>query len=307
MHKRVIGIFVLLFLPFFALPIGNMLAASLDISAQVNAPLPPNGELPIVQTPGDNTTQTVQNIFITGQCIVIDPTLIVVLLRDNQTIGTGPCLQDGTFRILVGLVKGVNIIYPKFMTITGQSSGFGQPLRLTLDIPDQPSDTPLKQDGATKNPATPQSEGLKLIFNYDFVSYSDTTPTQVEYQVLGGYKPYVVTINWGDGTQTTAKISSNDAQTAKHQYDTVLPPAAVIVTAVDATGQKVIQSRALFSFKKGVYIPAAAPTSTTSPLFTTPQKIWIGVGSFSILALFLNRIGTASILSRLNLSKKKFR
>lgn len=287
MHKRVLGIMSLLFLLSVFVPIGTSLAESLDVSAQVHAPLPPTGETPIVQAPGDNSTVEVQNVFITGQCYIIDPSLIVVLLRDNQTIGTGPCLPDGTFRILVGLVKGANVIIPKYVTITGQSSGFGLPITLTY-FQAVTSIEPTPQNSTT----IPVAEALKIALHYDFVTYNDTSPTEITYTVSGGNKPYLVTINWGDGTQTTAKVSNNDPQTSKHQYDSVLPPSALTITAVDSTGQKAVQSRGLVSFKKGLYVPAAAPLKDEG-IFgaSTAKKIWAGVASISILALLINHFG----------------
>ncbi len=274
MHKRVIGVLVLFFVLIVALPMGQILAESLDVSASVNATLPPNGEVPMIETPDDNSTQTLQNVFITGKCIVFDPTLIVVLLRGGQTIGTGPCLPDGTFRILVGLDKGKNIIVPMYMTITGLTSSFG---KLVTIIYDQP---------ANITPATgAQScvdEGLNILLDYDFITYSDTTLSQILYTVKQGCEPYIVTINWGDGTQTTSKVTNNDAQTATHQYDTVLPPSALTITAVDSNGIKAVQSRALLSFKKGLYIPAAPVKVGT---MGTAQKVWLGMAALSILIL----------------------
>lgn len=292
MHKRVLGVIVLVFLLSMAVPIGRSLAESLDVSTQVHAPLPPTGEVPVVQAPGDNSTLEVQNIFITGQCYIIDPSLIVVLLRDNQTIGTGPCLPDGTFRILVGLVKGVNIIIPKYVTITGQSSGYGSPITLTFDQSGSVTEEPQSA------PPEAQADGLEITLNYDFITYNDTSPTEITYRVKGGNKPYIVTINWGDGTQTTAKITNSEPQSSKHQYDSILPPAALTVTAVDSTGQKVVQSRGLVSFKKGLYIPAAEPVNKSGlTSMSTAQKVWTGVAGTSVVLLLINHFGYTQFLS----------
>jgi hypothetical protein len=289
MHKRVIGVVALLLLFSMAIPISQTFAESLDVSAQVNASLPPGGETPVVQAPGNNSTVDVQNVFITGQCYIIDPTLIVVLLRDNQVIGTGPCLPDGTFRILVGLVRGVNIIVPKYVTITGQSGGYGQPITLLYN---QSEITTAPQ---TQQSPDGQSSRLKITLNYDFITYNDTSPTQITYTVTGGKGPYIVTINWGDGTQTTAKITSNEPQSSKHQYDRVLPPASLTITVVDSADEKVVQSRGLVSFKKGLYVPAVTTTDKPSGI-STVQKIWLCVAIISVVLLLMRHFGYLAFL-----------
>lgn len=298
MHKRVFGVILLLLIFLTALPVGQIVAESLNVSASVNASLPPNEEVPIVVTPNNNSSQTLQNIFITGTCAVIEPPLIVVLLRDNQIIGTGPCLADGTFKILVGLVKGKNIIIPKFVTITGQSSGFGQQLILFYD---QPVTT-----AAVPTVSQPCIGSFMLAFDYDFITYNDTTLTDVTYKIVDGCGPYTVTINWGDGTQTTSKVTSNDPQTSRHQYVRVLPPSALTITVVDANGQKAVQSRALISFKKGVYVSSAQPVQKSGLYtLTTAQKIWAVVAVVSVLLLVANHFGLVHLWNNAHTAPQK--
>ena len=263
----------------------NVHAATYDVTAQVNAPMPPT--VPVVVTPDDNSTQVVPNIFVTGQCTIVVPSLIVVLVRDNITIGSGPCLPNGTFSILVGLVLGTNVIYPKFVNITGQVSSFGAPLTLLYNPPqttrpNNPNTTPTPQDAAS----------LQVIFNYDFVTYDIDVPTQLQYSVAGGTKPYTVIINWADGTQITQKVTDSAPQTIKHQYRKILPPSSMTLSVLDSRGQKVVQSRALVSFRKGVYVPAASPISNNESSISTTTFIWIALALVAAMVLYGHYFGT---------------
>lgn len=248
-------------------------ADSYDVTASVLAPLPPT--LPIVTGPENNSVQQNDSVFISGTCTVVVPNLIVVLLRNDEVIGSGNCLPDGTFRILVGLVLGTNVIYSKFVTITGQSGGLGAPITLIYG-----SGT----GGSTAEPQDTSGEGLELLFETDFVQYNDDTPTSITFIIKGGKGPYTATINWGDDTQEVVTYQTNGTKTEAHRYRQILPSSVVTVQVADATGNKDSESRALVSFEKGVYVPPAVPQPTNS---TISAKIVYLVGAGSLTGVLL--------------------
>jgi hypothetical protein len=104
----------------------RVFAASYDVTAKVSAPMPT--QLPVIASPNTNSEQQLPSVFVTGVCEVVVPQVVVLLVRGGETIGSGNCLPDGTFSILVGLVLGQNIIYPQYITITDDKSTLGAPI-----------------------------------------------------------------------------------------------------------------------------------------------------------------------------------
>ncbi len=235
----------------------RVFAASYDVTAKVPAPMP--AALPVIASPESNSVQQLPSMFVTGVCEVIVPQVVVLLVRAGETIGSGNCTPDGTFSILVGLVLGENIIYPQYVTITDDKSTLGAPISILYAPPVQPVAQPA-------SPATPAQEnsvattGLKIVFDYDFVTYSDLTKTKISYRVDGGTPPYDVVISWGDDTQTKRTMKNAGEQIIEHAYKDILPSKAqVAISVTDAKGQRAVQTRALVSFRGSIYTPPAAP------------------------------------------------
>lgn len=223
-------------------------AESYDVTATVHAPMPE--VIPVITNPVD-LVQESSRVFISGTCAIVDPPLIVLLIRDNVVIGSGPCLPDGSFKIYVGLVNGKNVIYPKFINITGLFGELGVPITIEY----YPISTSYQEESGS-------GEALTIVFDYDFVEYNDTDLTEVVYAITGGKPPYKVTVSWGDDTLNKYLIESPGEQSIQHQYESVLPPSQLTIQVTDSVGQKTSQSRALISFKKGVFIPATIKTES---------------------------------------------
>ncbi len=251
-------------------------ADSYNVTAVVHAPLP--ADLPIVSGP-TNTNQENSGVYVSGTCTVIVPTIIVVLVRDSQTIGSGNCSADGKFSIFVGLVLGTNTIYPKFLTVTGLSSGYGVPISITYEL----KKLPAKEQPKSNEADTPNGEALVVNFDYDFVSYDNHALTKLKYTVQGGKAPYDVVISWGDNSQKKYQAKASGEQNIEHKYKKILPPSQITIQVTDARGIKTIQSRALVSFRGGAYIPPAPPVQDDQRNWL---PVWfIGVGSFSAILL----------------------
>jgi hypothetical protein len=262
----------------------RVFAASYDVTAKVSAPMPT--QLPVIASPNTNSEQQLPSVFVTGVCEVVIPQVVVLLVRGGETIGSGNCLPNGTFSILVGLVLGQNIIYPQYITITDDKSTLGAPIIVVYAPPVQPTSP------KTNEEAPAQTEGLRLTFAYDFVTYSDLQKTKITYGIQGGTAPYEVVISWGDDTQTTRTITAAGEQVIEHAYKQLLPPEAKLTIRVtDAKQQSVVQTRALVSFRGGVYTPPAAPV-------LQEDKNWLLVWFVGVLCfgaiLHLRHLGHAA-------------
>lgn len=252
------------------LPAGSALADSYDVSAKVPAPLP--ADLPVITTPDNNSVQDKQQVPITGTCIIIDPQLIVVLERDGATIGSGVCRSDGTFSITIDLVLGRNIIRVKFMTITGESGGYGAPISLLY----APASVAVeKNQPVAKNeiPAKSSLGPLVLTLDYDFVTYSTSQNTPIKITVSGGVPPYRIFIAWGDSSSTREDLSNPGSFIVNHLYRSVPDQAMKLLVKVQDTAGTITQGeRALVSFEKLSGEPPSQPTTTRSD--TKVLAIW---------------------------------
>lgn len=238
------------------LPVGRALAETIDVSATVEAELPP--DLPVITTP-TNTTVDGPTVEITGTCIVIVPHLIVVLMREGQTIGSGFCSDQGTFQITVPLVLGMNIIQVKFMTITGQSGGYGTPITVTYA---PPPEAPITET-ETEAPADESTGPLSIDFNYDFVTYTINEETSLQVRVSGGKPPYKVFIGWGDNSSTNLEVKDADTFIIRHLYRSInLDSKKVVIRVTDSAETVAEVERALVTFQK----------QTGDAATNTPQK-----------------------------------
>jgi len=298
MHKRVLACLIILtFLVIQAVP---TLADSYEVTAKVPAPLPV--DLPIVTTPGNNSEQQSQTVTIIGTCPVIVPALIVVLERNAQTIGSGSCASNGVFRIIVGLVLGVNVIYPKFMTITGESGGFGSALTMTYAQTETAQNTPTQtaEPLLTARPANNQATGtLKLIFDYDFVTYNTIQKTNLTAGISGGKKPFVLTIEWGDGSSKKYNLNDDKVPELSHQYKSVsAEPMKLRITLTDADNNKVQTERALVSFEKPNQVaPAAAQPIKVGGISMTAAVVWIVATAGALILIVTQYSGVVAQFS----------
>jgi hypothetical protein len=267
--------------PLFLVPAAAF-ADSYDVTAEVMAPLPP--EQPVMVTPGDNTTQTTSTVTITGTCPVVVPALIVVLLRDGVTIGSGSCDSLGIFRINVALVLGVNIIYAKFTTITGESGGVGYPITITYKSPGiTPVDGTPKNTTVTAKITPPSKDGLKLVFNYDTVVIKTKETTNLEFIIQSGIGPYKVVIDWGDGSSSVYTYDTAGSKALSHIYTKIQNrPMRIAIQVTDAAGVMTKQERALVSFERPTL---NAPASLTNPANSAAVALWIILVVCSLVAV----------------------
>ncbi len=317
MYKLVLRVFaVFVTVSFVAAPLTPVYADSFDVSARIEAPLPP--DLPVIINQ-DNTQVTTATFVVTGTCYIIVPNLIVVLERDKRTIGSGVCSNHGTFSISISLVLGVNIIRVKFMTITGQSGGYGTPLTIMYSTGATVGDG---KDTSTRNTPTvvhiPDDTTqavvgpLAVLLDYDFVTYTTTQETPITIGVSGGVQPYKVFIGWGDGSSKALQIKGPDNFIVRHFYRSVPnQPMKFIVRVVDAQGTVTQSQRALVTFEKIPGAAALAPAlagSNNAKVLAIWFTATVGMMLLSTLthkAYFVNGAGAQIVKKKLAFKAKR--
>jgi len=250
------------------------------VSAVVPAPLPP--EVPVI-TNENATTVGSSTVEVTGTCYIIVPALIVVLIRNGQTIGSGVCSLNGTFQITVPLVLGVNIINVKFMTITGDSGGFGSPLTIYYS----PKKEPTKPTNSKPLVAKPSLGQLSIDLHYDFLTYSTDTEMSVTVGIDGGKPPYKVFIGWGDNSSRVMKMDGPDSFIIKHLYRSIPSNQMIFIVRVfDSAGSETSAERALISFRKPQVDAASQPVERERSKII-PITIWIILTSLVCLLIVI--------------------
>ncbi len=276
-HKRVLlhPITVLLILCISVFVIDwtyRTVADNYSITATIQAPLITQGA--DITSVVDGQTLTSSPVTVVGNC----PTGSYVKLSDNSLFsGVDVCRVDNTFHIQTSLFTGSNVLNAQDYNITDQPGPSTSNVTITYTPPAPPPPTPMPTPTSTpqndqtvygnnsSNSSTDTSN--PLILSSDFQYNTTTTGTLFTWQmdIQGGTPPYVVTVDWGDGTTSTYTFTEDPVFTITHQYAKVgyYP---IKVTSKDATGQKRLIQLATIVRKKGAksIIPPAASGSSNS-------------------------------------------
>jgi hypothetical protein len=264
----------------FALGVQRAHALDYTVHASVAAEMPPTA--PVISNPGNNAVVATNSnqVVISGSCPIAHPDVIVVVTRDNQTVGSAVC-NSGSFSVSVTMVLGVNIFIPTYVTIVGDYGPAGQPITVTYQ---PPTTTPIGGGQGGSRAAT--GEELTLKIGVPFIAYKANQSISFSISVSGGTPPYALVISWGDGTEDAHALQTAEQRTVTHTY-TNAAQRSVQIKVVDKAGT--IRRYSL-----------AAVSTTLSLTYGTPQiksdtflsqraitNIWVVYGSVLALVILL--------------------
>ncbi|MFI5271315.1 MAG: hypothetical protein ACHQT9_04720 [Candidatus Saccharimonadales bacterium] len=267
-------------------------ADNYTVSATIQAA--PLTEGAVITDPADGQTTTSSPTTVSGSC----PTGSYVKLSDNNLFsGVDLCRVDNTFHITTSLFLGSNSLKAQDYNITDAPGPSTTGITVTYNQPIPPSPSPA-------NPSTPaapiissstekvtDSQSNPLILQTDFQYNTSTTGTQFVWQldVGGGTAPYIVTVDWGDGSSSTYTFTTDPIFTIAHTY-TKIGYYPIKVASVDAAGQKRVLQLATVVRKPGspVIVPPAATTQTPKP----------GIGHTSDLSLLNGVVNKFELTSK---------
>lgn len=179
-------------------------AANLNVNAKVAAPIPTAPAE--ITSPVSGFISNDDNIIVSGACPIINPSIIVVILRDNSFVGSGGCSSNGSFFASVHLNAGDNVLVPIVQTITYD---FGTAGGATTISYRQPS---------IVSPGQSETNSLVVTVKNPLVVYRSDQLLEWHVNISGGQLPYDLTVNWGDGHSTTNSVNEMGQYNLSHVY-----------------------------------------------------------------------------------------
>lgn len=214
-------------------------ADTYQVSASIHAPTSP---YPAVITQPVSGSTVIGNAVqaVSGTCPVLSPQLIVLLWRDSAFLGSVPCGPGGTFSLNVTLLPGANTITPKLKNITNDPGVDGSPVTVTYSnaSPVRQTITNYDTDDINKNRDTQSGSSLKLESEKEFLLVAPDGTVILTITIKDGKSPYVMTVDWGDGTSSTYRYKDAGKKTIEHKYKDNAAH-TVTVRTTDKNGQVV--------------------------------------------------------------------
>ena len=256
---------LLLIVAIFGLSIVSIQQASaniIDVSARIDAPLPTQPA--VITSPTSNGAVDTSSIVVSGTCQILTPTYAVTIWRDNQFLGSSVCSSQGTFSATVQLVLGTNTIYAGTQTISNQQGPNSQPIIINYSLKQT---TNSNTQVVANNPTQVQLQQptttplLQISFDNTYVTYTPKLPFKLNYEIIGGSAPYILTVDWGDGSRNEYTLDSAGKNSLEHTYKTS-DFYTITLSFEDKNGFATNSSIAALTF-------AVTGTSTTIPSVST--------------------------------------
>lgn len=208
-----------------SLPISKAQAETYSVNAIVPYATPTQPAT--IQAPVTGSTVSAALQQVSGTCDVIAPVSVVSIWRDGTLLGSATC-SAGVYSLSVMLVVGQNSLVAR----TANANGVFGPDSLLSIVTYTPLPTIVTPLPTGQNqPANPSQQvtatnagaqaGLSLTTQDPFsLITTDNTTATIRVVVGGGDNPYVLSLNWGDGSTETHAIDRAGTYEFTHSYRT---------------------------------------------------------------------------------------
>lgn len=200
-----------------------------DITVSGTIPTPPPQDAPTIDQPKSGTTFSQKNITISGRCTA---DLIVRIFSNNIFIGSTICRSDGTYSLRADLFLARNDLIARQYDALNQASPDSNQITVYYSAgrPSVPGDD-------SQQP--PSVAHFQLIIDYDYTVQSIFAGQAflLPVQFRGGTAPYLVTIDWGEGSSNTFNRNNTNGFDTSFIYE---KPGTYIVgiRVKDSAGQE---------------------------------------------------------------------
>ncbi len=229
---------------------------------------------------------------VSGTCQVTSPSNVVSVWRDSQLLGSAACLS-GSYSLSVVLQLGQNNLVVRTANLNGI---YGPDSALAIISFERPVTAEPLPTGVNQPTTTIQQTGainqgglanLQITTQTPFSVLSpDSSQISIQVVVAGGQHPYVLQLNWGDGSVESRTIDRPGAYEFTHNYR-AQRSYTVRVQARDVLGSFSEYTYAVVSNKR-VAVPTQKSTTKAGTAsghrVSTRWYIWLLI---SFLALFL--------------------
>jgi hypothetical protein len=222
------------------------MAATIDVHAEI-AGTPPPTDKAVILSPANGQHLTGIPVPVTGTCQV-GPGYFVKLFRNDIFSGSAACTGSGTFTISSDLFAGQNKLTAYIADALNRDGPVSDTVTVFYDPPvvppavtDTETGTPSGNPVSSGTGHPKASEQFYVSPDYYFAAAFSGQTIKKEFKIIGGQKPYTVSIIWGDGnTSRTEKVTdltihATHIYTTKANMRTYFP---IIIEVRDARGVK---------------------------------------------------------------------
>ncbi|MCA9327579.1 hypothetical protein KDA14_03560 [Candidatus Saccharibacteria bacterium] len=196
-------------------------AEQYDVNAFVPYPTP--SQPATIDVPAPNTVFQNSLQSISGTCEAASPVNIVSVWRSGQLLGSAAC-TGGSYSIQVALTAGQNTLVARTAKQNGIYGPDSSAVLVTFETPvvveplppsvNEPTTT-TQRTGATNQGAL---QGLSLRTESPFSVLTSGNLVSIRVVVEGGKNPYVLLLNWGDGSTESRTIAQAGTYEFTHAY-----------------------------------------------------------------------------------------
>ncbi len=219
-----------------------------------------------ISFPLNNSSETTSPIIVSGSC---PNNSYIVLIRNGYSSGSAVC-QNNSFTIETDLSIGLNRLMAQDYNLTNQAGPSSRVIILRYNTHMPSPSLPLGQVIPAANSPSPKTvsqynpTGLGTLLLNSSPAYQTFTTSGLytwKMDLSGGAPPYIVTVNWGDGTTSNLYFKSDPIFYIEHHYSKA-GIYKIIVSTIDSLGHKVI-------FQINSVIKSVGATSIGLSKFTT--------------------------------------
>jgi len=204
--KRVLV--ALLYFGSLCLTLGHVVhAETYDVSAVVPYNTP---TIPATIDPSlSGSTTSTRLLRLLGSCEVSNPANVIIVIRQTQVLGSASCSASGTYELSVDLVYGVNSFIARTSNLNGVYGPDSQGSSITYVLP------PVSASPAVRDSVS----DLNISIDQSFLTLgAGQKSVTVTVLVDGGVGPYLIELNWGDGSTVQKSVDSPGSYTFTHEY-----------------------------------------------------------------------------------------
>lgn len=200
-----------------------------DITVSGTIPTPPPQDAPTIDQPKNDATFNQKNITISGQCTA---GLTVRIFSNNIFVGSTVCQDDDTYSLRADLFLARNDLVARQYDTLNQSSPDSNQITVYYSAP-----RPTVPGDDSQQP--PSVAHFQLVIDYDYTVQSIFAGQAflLPIQFRGGTAPYVVTIDWGEGSSNSFNRNNTNGFDTSFIYE---KPGTYIVgiRVQDSAGQE---------------------------------------------------------------------
>lgn len=237
------------------------IASDMVVTASVAAPIPAGA--PAFTSPAEGTIFTNPLVTFTGTCPIITPSISIVLYEETNLLGSSACQADGTFSITTSISEGTHTYTATVITVTNDIGQSSAPLTLTYQPP-APVQPTLPAPGQSSS--VPNVPALNIVSEKPFIIYGQYVNAVWRGYFTGGRPPYVVTVDWGDGSMIdNHKVNDSSTQSYGHSYQES-GPYKVIIKLQDSDGRIIVREYATINLSP-FYMSTVPSNNIASGMF----------------------------------------